>query len=363
MDTQPETHLMNHRAAQTLFLGLLALIAVFAALRVGQGLFAPVVAALVLGVVCAPPTDAIERIGLPRTVSALLVLGGFAVFASTLFVLIEPTVTRAIRNAPSIWREVTDMLEAFRATLAGVEELQQTVEGALGGAQDGASGGPQDSPVQVPGLMDALALAPSFAAQLLIFAGTFYFFLVGRRDIYERTDRGPTWISSGMLFRAERRVSRYFLTITLINATFGVLIGGVMTLIGLPQPMLWGMAAFLINFVLYLGPAVLAVALAAAGILTFDGPMSFVPALAYLALNMTEGQFVTPSLVGRNMHVNPLLVFVSLVVWLWLWGPVGGVVAIPVLVWSLYVLGHLDRDARDGAGPAGGRRAAPGAGT
>ncbi len=344
---------MSHRIAQTLFLGIIALVVLFAALRVAQGLFAPVLTAMVLGIVCAPLTDGIERIGLPRTLAALLMLTLFVVFTSTLFVLLEPAMTRAIQNAPSIWREVTGLLENLRGMLSGVEQLQDTVSDALGTEEGGGAEGEEDAGVEVPGIMDALALAPSFAATLLIFAGTFYFFLVSRRDIYDRVDRSATFISAEMLERAESRVSRYFLTITMINASFGVIIGLVMTLIGMPQPMIWGIAAFLINFVLYLGPAILAVALAIAGILTFDGPYSFLPAAAYVSLNMTEGQFVTPSLVGRNMKVNPLLVFVSLVIWLWLWGPIGGVVAIPVLVWTLFILGHLDWG-EEGAAPGGG---------
>jgi predicted PurR-regulated permease PerM len=351
---------MNHRKAQTAFLGVLAVIAAFAALRIGQGLFAPVLVGLVLGVVCAPLTDVIEKVGLPRALSAFLMLAVFVALTTTLFVFVEPTITRAIRHLPAVWREITGLLEAFRSFVAGVEELQDSVEGALNAESgDGTVPRPNvndgDEAVQVPGVMDALVYAPSFAASLLIFAGTFYFFLVGRREIYDRADRGPSWLSSETLCRAERRVSRYFLTITLINAGFGTIIGVVMTLIGLPSPILWGIAAFLINFVLYLGPAALAVSFLIAGLLAFEGPLSFAPAAAYVTLNMIEGQFVTPSLVGRNMQVNPLMVFVSLVVWLWLWGPVGGIVAIPILVWGLYILGHLDWDDAD-AVPAARRR-------
>jgi predicted PurR-regulated permease PerM len=361
---------MNHRTAQTLFLGVLALIAVFAALRIGQGLFAPVLSALVFGVVCAPLADAVDRSGLPRALAALLVLGIVVVLIALLFALLEPTVTLTIRNAPAIWQEVTGLLDSLRGFMAGVEELQDTVSDALRGEAEpedrasaaaaaagaepagdaGAEEGEdaeEETAVRVPGVVDALFYAPSFAAALLIFAGTFYFFLLGRRDIYERIDRSASVLSAEMLGRAERRVSRYFLTITLINAGFGIVIWLAMSLIGLPQSVIWGLAAFLFNFVLYLGPAVLAAAFAVAGILVFEGALIFLPVAAYVSLNMVEGQFVTPTLVGRNMAVNPLLVFVSLVLWLWLWGPVGGIVAIPVLVWSLYILGHLDWDPRD----------------
>ncbi|AHM05117.1 hypothetical protein roselon_02819 [Roseibacterium elongatum DSM 19469] len=333
---------MTHRAAQTLFLGILATVALFSALRLGQGIFAPLLTGLVLGIVCAPLANLVERTGLPRTLAALIVLGLLVLLTIGLFVAMGPTINEAARSAPDIWREMTFLLENIRSTMAGVEDLQETVSEALG--DDDAQGTADDGgdAVSIPGVFDALALAPSVAAALLIFAGSFYFFLLSRASLYEKVERSILPWNRRMLERAEARVSRYFLTITLINGTFGVLIWLVMTLVGLPQPGLWGLAAFLFNFVLYLGPAALAVAFLVVGILTFDGAMSVVPAVLYVSLNMTEGQFVTPALVGQQMKVNPLLVFVSLVFWLWLWGPIGGIVAIPVLVWTLYLLGRLD---------------------
>lgn len=337
---------MTHRSAQTLFLGVLAIIALFAALRFGQAIFAPLLTGLVLGIVCAPLADMIERTGLPRTMASLLVLLFLVLSTVTLFLAIEPTVSRAVQSAPDIWREMTALLENIRSTLAGVDDLQDTVSEAL---QDPDAADPRVAPdtaqpMAIPGVLDAIALAPSFAAALLIFAGSFYFFLLSRSPLYARIEASVLPWDARILRRAETRVSRYFLTITIINATFGTLIWLAMTVVGLPQPVLWGLAAFLFNFVLYLGPAALAVAFLVAGILTFDGVMSVVPAVLYVSMNMTEGQFVTPSLVGRQMKVNPLLVFISLVFWLWLWGPIGGIVAIPVLVWTLYLLGRLDWD-------------------
>lgn len=342
---------MSHRTAQTFFLGIIATVALFAALRIGQGLFAPLLTGLVLGIVCAPLADATERMGLPRALASFLVLAIIAVLAVALFLLVEPAVTRAIQNAPLIWHEITELLATVRGALAGVEELQDTVADALD--SDGqANGDESEETVSLPGVMDALALAPSFAAAILIFAGSFYFFLLSRCSLYARIEDGPLPWGQAMLIRAEKRVSRYFLTITMINASFGVLIWLVMNLIGMPQPMLWGLAAFLFNFVLYLGPASLAVAFLVAGIVSFDGFMSVVPAALYVSMNMTEGQFVTPSLVGKQMKVNPLMVFVSLVFWLWLWGPIGGIIAIPVLVWVLYLLGKLDWDDDQRPAPA-----------
>lgn len=333
---------MARESVFTVCVATLTLIAVLSVMRVAEGLFAPMIAAIVLGIVCAPLTDIIERAGIPRIAAALLALALFMVLFTGLFFSIEPTISDAIRSAPVIWRELTDILEALSGAMSGMREIQSTVSDALAeGPAPEPAPAEEAPPVVFPGVLDALAYAPSVAAALMIFVGTFYFFLVARSDIYDRADRANIRLSREILCKAERRVSRYFITITVINAVFGSIVGVVMTALGMPSPMLWGLAAFLVNFVLYLGPACFAVALLIAGIVQFDGALSFAPAALYLMMNMTEGQFVTPSLVGRHMAVNPLLVFVSLVFWLWLWGPIGGVVAIPILVWCLYVAGEL----------------------
>jgi predicted PurR-regulated permease PerM len=129
----------------------------------------------------------------------------------------------------------------------------------------------------------------------------------------------------------------------------GLATAGFLQIFGMPGAALWGLLAFVLNFIVYLGPAMLAVALLFAGIGAFDGAMVVAPAAVFVAINTVEGQFVTPALVGRNMEINPLLVFVTILFGIWIWGPIGGIVAIPLLLW-VRVLGS-------GAAPATGPRA------
>ncbi len=322
-------------------LATLATIAVFAALYLAKDFFAPVLAALVLGIVCSPLVDRVCRSGVPRIAAALLVLLALLVSVFLLFFFTEPTISKAIRNAPVIWREMTEVVATLRSAFQGLEDLQTAFADALSAPETSVEAEEESAPVEVPGALDALALAPTVAASFFIFIGTLYFFLVSRDELYAQADRMKGRLTATLLCEAEARVSHYFLTITVIYAVFGVLVGVAMSLIGLPNPVLWGLAAFLLNFVLYLGPAVIALALTITGIVVFDGPYSFLPAVTYVAMNMTEGQFVTPSLIGQHMAMSPLLVFVSLVFWLWMWGPIGGVVAIPILVWTTFVSAHL----------------------
>jgi len=97
-----------------------------------------------------------------------------------------------------------------------------------------------------------------------------------------------------------------------------------------------------LNYLVYVGPAMLMLLLLFAGVAAFDGAMILLPAAAFIVLNTIEGQVLTPALVGKHLEVNPLLIFLALVFGLWLWGPIGGIVAIPLLLWVLALNDALD---------------------
>ncbi len=317
---------------------VIASITAFIALKLAEGIVAPVVLALVIGLVLSPLADVFGRIGLGRVPSALLtVLLGFGAIG-VLVLIFEPLAQSVINQAPQIWRELRFTVGAVQKAIQGIESVSKEVATALDPTkQDGAG---TNGAFEIPRLSDALLFAPTLIGQLILFLGTLFFFVLSRLEIYEwlaiqfdpADRRGQT---AQKLRTAERRVSRYFLTITLINAVLGLATAGAMQLIGMPSPLLWGFLAGILNFIVYLGPAFFAGALLVAGIVVFDGLSSFLPVACYVGLNFLEGQFVTPSLIGRSMSVNPLLVFVSLVFWLWLWGPIGGIIAIPLLLWSV----------------------------
>ncbi len=325
----------------------IAVILGFAALKTGAGIFAPMTLGLVTGVILAPITQALERAGLPAGLSAavVLLLGVSAMLVLAL--LAEPMIRSIAGELPRIRFELRSTIYELRDLFRGIDAVNREVKAALGtapGAGDAAEAAPD-----MPGLADALLLAPLVLAQALVFCGTLFFFLLTRKSIYGWVARvtGTTEDTVVLLRRfdaAERIVARYFLTITMINAGLGVCLGAALSLIGLPGPFIWGAVAALLNFVLYVGPMAVAIGLLLAGLVSFDGLMAMAPAAAFLSLNLLEAQFVTPGLLGKHMAVNPLLIFVSLVIWLGLWGPIGGIVAIPVLVIAMVMLDLFEAD-------------------
>ncbi|MFC6586997.1 AI-2E family transporter [Sulfitobacter pacificus] len=131
----------------------------------------------------------------------------------------------------------------------------------------------------------------------------------------------------------ERQISRYFLTITIINAGLGLCVGLAMYLIGLPNPMLWGGLAFALNFLPFVGSLFGAVLVAAFGVLSFDTlGMGLLPAVVYALLTSIEAQFVTPTILGKRLNMNTVSVFLTVIIWSWLWSVPGALMAVPFLV-------------------------------
>ncbi|SPH23477.1 AI-2 transport protein TqsA [Defluviimonas aquaemixtae] len=321
-----------------IFVGTVALIA---ALSLASDILAPVALALVAGVVLSPLSDFWEERGFAPFWGALLGLVLTLAVVASLILVFHPIVARLVEQAPKVWSDMREIVTGLRGLLKGLAEVSNELAGSIAPeARANPAVGSGEDAVPLPSVTDALLAAPAVLAQVLVFIGTLFFFLLTRGEIYDWTSlrlspQGERAELAHRLRRAERSVSRYFLTITLINAGLGIVTALVLRLIGLEDAMMWGAVAFMVNFVLYLGPAVFAVVLIFVGVAEFDGIRAIAPAAAFLLLNATEGQFVTPALVGRRMAINPLLVFLSLVSGLWLWGPVGGIVAIPLLLWVL----------------------------
>lgn len=313
---------------QLVCLGLLAVIAAVVALKLAKGLLAPVTLGLVVAIVAAPGMRLLARLGIPRAVSASISLIFVAAFTVLLIAGLGPIVMDLIGQVPRIEDEIRYYVVEMSRAIRGLESVQYELERSL--AQDGEA--VEDA---MPSLLDALWVAPNFAAQLLTFAGTFFFFTLTQNEIYATVPGQST-----SLRKADRAVSHYFVTVTAINAGLGAAVFAAMTVIGVPNPMLWGAAAFILNFVLYLGPVMLIVAFGVVGFTEFNGAYALLPTLAYFLLNMTEAQFVTPTLVGQRLQLNPLVVFLSILFGLWLWGPIGGIVSLPILVWVTAYLTH-----------------------
>ena len=131
----------------------------------------------------------------------------------------------------------------------------------------------------------------------------------------------------------QQNISNYLFSVSLINLGLGVLVSGGLYLMGVPNPIMWGMLAAVLNFVPYFGPVAGVILLATIGLLTFDALwLGLLPAAWYLVLHLLEANLFTPVVLGRRLTLNPVIVFVSLIFWTWLWGVPGALLSVPILV-------------------------------
>nr|WP_321482411.1 AI-2E family transporter [uncultured Cohaesibacter sp.] len=324
-----------------IFIGFVTLVV---ALDLAQSILAPLVLAVIIGLVFGPLVDGIEAYGVPAWFSAmtavllLLTLIGVAItgFAVPLADWMD--------RLPVIWSRLQAELANWKGLFASLASLQDQFSEIAGGD-------PASMTVNVAGgdtVKQVAFFAPSLAAQIILFLAGLFFFIATRHQVrylvLSRADHGRRRKKLASMFDdVESRLSSYMLSVFMINLLLAVVVSGAMWLLGVPSPMLWGLLAGMLNFIIYIGPAVMACIMLAVGLSLYSQfSMIVAPAAVYLFINFLEAQFVTPLALGRIMTVNPFLIFLSLVGWIWLWGPIGGFIAVPVLLIAQIVVNHSD---------------------
>lgn len=328
----------------------IAVVAVGAALRVTEPIAVPIVAAIITALMLGPPADALGRAGLPAAALA----GGLVVLVAIVFVavvsLLAGPLSEWIERAPEIGATLRQRLAFLLEPLQAAERIERVIKSVLGSAPGALS-----VEVAKPALGPSLVVAVSPAiGQLLVFFGTLLFLLIGR----ERLRREVVLVLRGrerrlaalrMATRVQHDLGVYFGTVATINFCLGVVVALAMAAIGMPNPLLWGLLAFGMNFVPFIGTAVMTGLAAIGGLVTYESTLwGLAPAAIYLVAHAVESQFVTPALLGNRFAVNPLIVFLAIVFWSWLWGPAGALLAAPMLVtgisiWAVAVGGRQPR--------------------
>jgi predicted PurR-regulated permease PerM len=131
----------------------------------------------------------------------------------------------------------------------------------------------------------------------------------------------------------QQNISNYLFSVSLINIGLGIVVSGGLYFMGVPNAAMWGMLAAVLNFVPYFGPVAGVILLATVGLLTFDTLwQGLLPPAWYLVLHLLEANLITPVLLGRRFTLNPVVIFVSLIFWTWLWGVPGALLSVPILV-------------------------------
>lgn len=333
------------------FLIAACLILLTAAIFLGRDFLMPVSLAFLLALVLSPVVRVLARRSIPEPLTALLVvLCVLAAIGGGSYSLSGP-VTQWIDDAPRIGRELGAKIAVIRRPMDAVADASRQVEEMTTESDPTV----QRVVLNEPGLLSRAATGvPNMLAQTGLTLVLLLFLLASGDMFYEKLVKSlPTLSDKKRGLRIartiEREVSRYLFTITLINFTLGAAIAAGMFAIGMPNPVLWGVTAALLNFIPYVGALIGMTLVAAVALVSFDtvGAALLAP-LIYLACNLIEGQIVTPMVVGRRLEMNPVAIFLAIAFWGWLWGIPGALIAVPLLVTAKVFADHVE-----GLGPLG----------
>lgn len=328
------------------------LILFFGVLYYARGFFLPLILALLITLAFMPGVRALARRGIPPVATAILVVIGIGASMVGLSLLLAEPTSRMLAEAPQIIEELRDRFGGKGALSNLVEATEQVQEMAEGADEPGA---PQKVVLAQPGIISWAADTLSGIGGTLGATLLFVVFLLSSGDLFlQKLVRIlPTLSDKKRSIRVvhdvESEVSRYLFTITLINFGFGAAVGLSMAAIGMPNPVLWGVGAALLNYVPYLG-ALVGMALAGAiGLITFPTlTMAALPPLAYFICNAIEGSVVTPLTLGRRLELNPVAILIALAFGGWMWGVVGALIGVPLLVVVKVFCDHFEGLAKFG---------------
>ncbi|OJW24948.1 MAG: hypothetical protein BGO51_12450 [Rhodospirillales bacterium 69-11] len=345
---------------------LLAIIATVAALYFAREVLIPITLAILLSFVLAPLVALLRRLRIGRTVSVMLAvlvaLGVILAIGGVIGAQIAGLATEIPQYAHTLERKVDTVRDM---TIGRLEQVTNRLgrqldlsDGAATPAPADAEATPRAQPVPVvmheptPGPLELVnrylspALSPVATVGIVFVVAIFV--LMQREDLRDRLIRlmgaGDLHGTTLALDDGAHRLSRYFLAQLAVNAGFGTAVGIGLMVIGVPNPVLWGIVSGLLRFVPYVGSLLAAVfpTLLAAAVDPGWSTTLWTIAL-YLILEPLIGQVIEPLLYGHSTGLSPVAVVIAAIFWSWIWGPIGLVLSTPLTL-CLVVLGrHVPR--------------------
>lgn len=350
---------------------LAVMVVVVAALYFGRDIFVPMALAVLLSFALAPVVSWLRRLRVPRTVAVISVVLLAFLAISAFGVLVAGQVSQLAGNLPQYQSNIQQKIRSFRSGPAGegvverasevLKELSEEIEGSNEALPDeqpetGPLGERTGEAEPIPVQIQEPELAPLQLLQSVIgpligplaTSGVVIvfviFMLLQREDLRDRFIRlaGASDLhrTTQALSDAAKRVAKYLLMQLIVNATYGIPVGLGLWVIGVPNPLLWGLLATVLRFVPYIGPVIAAILPLALSIAVDPGwTMLLWTGALFIILELTSNNIVEPWLYGASTGLSPVAIIVAAIFWTWLWGPIGLLLSTPLTV-CLVVLGR-----------------------
>ncbi len=339
-----------------------------------KSLIMPMVVALLFALLLSPVVSGLKRLYVPRTLSAVvllaMLLGPFTFLAVQLSEPAQKWAKRLPEISATLAERVDSFTDAFELTEPTIEvppkpEAEQSGFRLFGFLRRDEPVLAEPAPVRDAGeeggevtarikqgsievLLSVLSATPLVIAQFLTAIILILFLLIFGPSLFANfiqicPEVKNKRISVILVRTIQKELSRYIVTVTVINACLGLVTGTALWLMGVQDALLWGVLVGLANYAPYVGPLIGVLILCFAGLAQYGLEWAaLLPALVYFGINLIEAQFVTPTVLGMHMRLNPLVIMVWLIIWGWLWGAVGVLLAVPLLVCVKLIAGQLN---------------------
>jgi len=327
---------------QSFFIAGIFTLLLIAFLYLARSLVAPIVAAVIVSIMFSPLAIYAARLRIPSSVFAAVVVGAVLVALNVGLVMLGGVVSGWAARGPEIAAALKAKAQFFEQPIAAWRELQISLATIFGTAADP----PKFELSAGPILAQVLEWGTPAVGQLVLFFGMLFFLLLSRdrqrRFLVLKFESQDNRLRAlKILNEIEESLTRYVKVVSVVNIGVGLAAALIAFIVGLPNPILWGAVAAMLNFVPYVGPAIVVLLLFVLGVVSLPTlPAAFLAPAMFVAFATVEGHLITPSIIGRHLTLSPLATFVSLAFWTWLWGPLGTFLATPFLIAAFVVYNH-----------------------
>jgi predicted PurR-regulated permease PerM len=349
---------------RSIAVNVLTVLAILYTLYFAQTLFVPLVVTFLLALLLSPLVAFLKRAHVPRIISAIVLITLLFAPFSFLGVQLAQPVQKWAQLLPELSNVLDEQLDSLNSAIQNSDKELKTPAAKEESSGFSFFGWFDDEPVKpqedeqnmvterikqggLEVLVNMLAAAPLAIAQLLTGLVLILFLLIFGPDLFQAyvaglADKDKKAQALRLASGIQNELSRYIGTISLINAGLGACTAIALKILGVEDALLWGVLAALLNFIPYVGSVIGFGILSLAGLTQYGMQgLALGPPLTYLVLNLIESQYVTPTVLGRKMRLNPLVVVLWLVIWGWLWGAFGVLLAVPLLVCIKLIIGQL----------------------
>ena len=313
-------------------------------LSIGSVVFLPFVAALIITIILSPLADKLATWGLPNTLASIMALLLFlSILALALAVVLTPAIS-LFETVPAMVDQVGKHFSELRGSFQWIANINAQIA-QISGEEMG-----QQVVLAGPSMLEELAFATPTVVLEVLLTFLLAFFMIEarvrlrRRLLLERQQVGSSLKAARAIREVQDRVAAYILTVGVINAGVGIVVGFGAWAMGMSAPVMWGGLAMLLNFVPYLGPVLMVALLALFGLGSAESPLiGLIPAAAYMGLHTVEANVLTPSVLGARFTMNPVMILLALSYFGWIWGVAGALLSVPILLTLTALIDHLGK--------------------